>query len=172
MPTAAMEADAGATVVDAKPAPLPPPKPVTLPLATHSGDPIDEAIAAGDDAFEAGDMAAAQKQYQTAHDKAPKRAAPIVGVARVGVAKVGAPMDFGAAKGNHAIRVATDLLRKAIKLDPAFGPAYVELGRALLLLGDADAALETLRRRAWSSSRQGRGPLRAWRRAPRHRARA
>ncbi len=127
--------------------PLPPPKPVTLPLAAHSTrDPIDEAIASGDDAFDADDFIGAQRQYDLARKRAPKRAAPIVGIARVAIAKVGAPMDYAAAQGNRAILAATELLRKAIKLDPTFGPAYVELGRALLLLGTADGAIDSLRK--------------------------
>lgn len=126
---------------------LPPPKPVTLPLAAHStSDPVDDAIASGDDAYEADDLAAAQRHYTAARQRAPKRAAPLVGVARVAIAKVGAPMDYGAAQGSRAVVAATDLLRKAIKLEPSFGPAYVELGRALLLLGTADGAIDSLRK--------------------------
>jgi Flp pilus assembly protein TadD len=118
---------------------------VTLPLATHTGDPVDEELCAGDDAFEQGNLDVALRNYSDARKKAPKRAAPLVGVARVAVAKVGAPLDYAAAKGNRALAGAADQLRKAVKLDATFGPGFVELGRALLLLGDAPAAINALR---------------------------
>jgi Flp pilus assembly protein TadD len=120
---------------------------VALPLADkRSTDPIDVEVVAGDAAFEQGDYVGALKHYQTARDKAPKRAAPVVGVARATIAKVGAPMDFAAAKGNAAIKTTVPLLQRATKLEPSFGPAYVELGRAQLLLGDATAAVGALRK--------------------------
>ncbi|MEO6417818.1 MAG: hypothetical protein ABIP39_00325, partial [Polyangiaceae bacterium] len=125
---------------------LPPPRPTTIPLAAPSDDKIDTELVQGDAAFERGDNPGALKHYEAAQKAAPKRAAPIVGVARVRIAKVNAPMDFAAAKGNPEILAASKDLRRAAALDASFGPAQVELGRALLLLGDAPGAIDSLRR--------------------------
>src|SRR5258706_8501358 len=111
---------------------LPPPKPVTLPLATRTGDPVDEQLVQGDEAFEQGDLAAASSHYEAARKGAPKRAAPVVGVARVAIARVGAAMDYAAAKGSKPIAAAAKDLKRATQLEASFGPAYVELGRAWL----------------------------------------
>ena len=127
---------------------LPPPRPTTIPLAVPSDDKVDTALTQGDAAFESGDITGALKHYQAALKAAPKRAAPIVGVARVRIAAVNAPMDFAAAKGNAEILAASKDLRRAASVDPSFGPAQVELGRALLLLGDAPGAIDSLRRGA------------------------
>ena len=125
---------------------LPPPKPVTLPLASRTGDPVDEQIVSGDQLFEQGDLAGAAHQYEAAKRSAPKRAAPIVGLARVTIARSPAPMDYAAAKGDKTILAASKELKRATQIDATFGPAYVELGRALLLLGDAPGAIDSLRK--------------------------
>ncbi len=143
---AASTTDAGAPPGPSQPA-LPPPKPVTIPLASGvAGAPGDDELSAGDGAFEAGDLDGASRHYERALKAAPKAPGPKVGLARVTIARVDAPMDYGGAKGNGTIALAVSDLRKAVKLDPAFGPSYVELGRALLLLGDAEGALGSLRK--------------------------
>lgn len=140
------------------PSPLPPPHGTTLPLVapvglegaggTVSGNAAkaDVEVRGGDEAFDKGDLAAAAKRYAAAARLTPKAAAPLVGQGRVRVAKVGAPLDYGAAKGNKEITAAARDLRRATELDPGFGPGYVELGRALLLLADAEGALSALGR--------------------------
>jgi tetratricopeptide (TPR) repeat protein len=155
---ASVEVDGGVGVVGVSPAdasappstssysgPLPPPKPTTLRLSVGDDSPGDKDIAAGDDAFEKGAMADATKRYEAARAAAPKRAAPLVGLARIRIARIGIVMDFAGAKGNKEVLAAAAQLREAVRLDPQLGAAYVELGRALLLLGDADAALGSLR---------------------------
>jgi tetratricopeptide (TPR) repeat protein len=135
--------------VDAAPpsaASFPPPKPTTIPLSSGGDTPVDKELAAGDAAFEAGALDDAKRHYEAARVAGPKRAGPLVGLARVRIAKVGVPMDFAIAKGNKEIEGAVADLKAAAKREADFGPADVELGRALLLLGDADAAIGSLRR--------------------------
>jgi Flp pilus assembly protein TadD len=125
---------------------VPPPLPSTTKLSRGSGSKIDAALAAGDAAFEADDFASADARYREAAGLGPKDAAPLVGLARVAIAKTNVPTDYNAAPKNPALEKAAAALRQAIKLDPAFAPAYTELGRALLVLGKADDALATLRK--------------------------
>jgi Flp pilus assembly protein TadD len=127
---------------------LPPAKPTTLPLGRQGGDAVDELLVAGDRAFEAGDLPGALAQYKAAAAQSPKRPGPVVGLARVRIAKVGAPLDFAAAKGNTEIASAVKELRRAAQMDASYGSAHAELGRALLLLGDAAGAIDALRRGA------------------------
>lgn len=129
----------------AKPS-YPPPRPVTISLASPAGDAVDQELRAGDDAFEADDLPSAEKHYRAAQKAAPKRAAPLVGLARVRMAKQNVPYDYGAAKGNAEILAAAVDLKKAARLEPSLGAAQVELGRALLLLGDAKGAIDSLKK--------------------------
>jgi Flp pilus assembly protein TadD len=124
---------------------LPPPRPATISLASGSGQAGDSDLTAGDDALERGDLAAAERSYAAARVAGAKSGAA-VGLARVRLARTGLPLDYGVAKGNVAVvAVATDLARVA-KEAPAFGPAFVELGRARLLGGDASGAIDALKR--------------------------
>src|ERR1700722_17285449 len=116
-------------------APLPPARPTTIALG-------DGELAAGDAAFERGDLAAAQKHYSAAPHGAPSS----VGLARVRLAKVNAPFDYAAAKGNAEITAVASELARVVKTAPAFGPGFVELGRARLLLGDAPGCIDAMRR--------------------------
>lgn len=127
--------------------PLPPPKPTEIPLAT-TGDPkLDALLQAGDEAFARDDVKAAGKAYDEAKKAAPKRAAPIVGVARVRVREVTAGnFGFASAPKNPKIAAIEGDLRRAVGLEPTFGPAHVELGRTRLLLGDAAGAESELRK--------------------------
>jgi Flp pilus assembly protein TadD len=127
-------------------APLPAPRPTTIPLSSGKGDPGDSDLAAGDDALEHGDLVGAQKSYQAARSVAGKREAATVGIDRVRVARAGVPLDYGAGKGNAEIAAAAADLARVVKAAPAFGAAFVELGRARLLLGDAPGAIDALER--------------------------
>ena len=115
-------------------APSPASRPSTIPLGEGE-------LAAGDSAFEKQDFAEAQRHYAAA----PTGAARSVGLARVRIARVQAPLDYGAAKGNAEVRAAEKDLTRAAHAAPELGPAFVELGRARLLLGDADGAIGALR---------------------------
>jgi Flp pilus assembly protein TadD len=141
--------DAGVATPPAIAAPkYPPPKPTTISLASPAGDACDIELKAGDDAFEANDLDGSQNHYLAAKKAGSKRSGPLVGIARVKIAKQNVAYDFAAAKGNAEITSAVKDLRAAAKMDPAFGPAQVELGRALLLLGDAAGAIDALKKGA------------------------
>jgi Flp pilus assembly protein TadD len=127
---------------------LPPPKPTTISLATTSDDKADPELAEGDKAFEKNDLTTAAKRYDAARIVAPSLAAPIVGLARVRIAKTGLALDFAGGKGNAELVAAIKELRRAVQMEPAFGPGQVELGRALLMAGDAPGAIEPLRKGA------------------------
>src|SRR5439155_26513653 len=75
-----------------------------------------------------------------------KRAAPIVGVARVRVAKASPSLDFASAEKNLEVALALKDFKLAAGFEPSFGPAEVELGRAYLLLGDAPNAEAALKK--------------------------
>jgi len=121
---------------------------VTIALTSGHGDPGDAELAAGDAAFEHGDLLEARKRYDAARAAALRSVAPLVGLARVRVARVEVPLDYGAGKGNPEIAAAAKDLARATKAAPSFGPGFVELGRALLLLGDANEAVDALRKGA------------------------
>ena len=116
-------------------APLPPPRPTTIKLG-------DGELAAGDAACERGDLDGARTHYLAA----PKGVAASVGLARVRIMRVDAPLDYAAAKGNAEVAAAAGELLRASKAGPTFGPALVELGRARLLLGDAPGAIDALQK--------------------------
>jgi Flp pilus assembly protein TadD len=133
--------------------PLPAPKRATIALSTrppsdgsdYDAGAGDADLDAGDAAFERGDLAAAEAAYGAAKANGSKVPAT-VGLARVRIAKQGLPLDYAAAKGNAPIAAVARDLAKAVKDAPDFGPAFVELGRARLLLGDAPGALDALER--------------------------
>lgn len=127
---------------------LPPPKPTTLSLAKTGDAKADAELTLGDAAFSSGDFAGAEKHYMAARASSPKSAPPLVGLARVRIAKTGAPLDFGAAKGNVEIKAALADLKKALAIAPDFGPLHAEAGGALLMLGEAEQSLASLRRAA------------------------
>jgi Flp pilus assembly protein TadD len=64
----------------------------------------------------------------------------------VRIAKAGVPFEYAAAKGDGDITALEKELTGAIASAPSFGPAFLELGIARMLLGDADGALAALRR--------------------------
>jgi Flp pilus assembly protein TadD len=129
LPVAPANGDSTAT------APLPPPRATTIRLGEGE-------LAAGDAACERGDLDGARKHYAAA----PKGVAASVGLARVRIMRVDAPLDYASAKGNAEVAAAARELQRASKAGPTFGPAFVELGRARLLLGDAPGAIDALQK--------------------------
>ncbi len=117
-------------------------------LAGKNGDSVDLVLQEADSAYNDARYQDAEALYQKARRGAPKRAAPIVGVARSRIRKLGFAMELASAKNNSSVRVQVNELRLAIKTEPDFGPAHVELGRALLLLDDVPKALTSLERGA------------------------
>ena len=102
---------------------------------------------------------------EAARPGVPTIAAPLVGLARVAIAKTNVATDYNALPSNPALEKAAAAAKQAIKLDPTFAPAYTELGRALLILGKADEALAALCARRSSSRLAIRRPTRGsgWR---------
>ncbi len=125
--------------------PSPPPRRTSIRLSGSGGSAEDVDLAAGDTAFDRGDLPAARRSYEAARALAPKSPAPAVGLARVRIALVDVPLDYGAAKGNAELAAIARELARTTKAASSFGPGFVELGRALLLLGDAAGAIEALR---------------------------
>jgi len=113
-------------------------------LARGTGSRADAQLRAGDAAWKAGDSAAAERAYGEAQRLAPNDPAPIVGIARARQAAAAVPTGFNSAPENATLRAVTAELRRAVAMDPSYAPAQLELGRALLVLGDGEGALSCL----------------------------
>jgi Flp pilus assembly protein TadD len=114
-------------------------------LARGTGTPSDQALAVGDEAYLQDRWDEAQKAYVQAARLAPKDPAPIVGQVRTALAKADAPTDHAAAPNHAGLRQAVGRLRQALRLDAHYGPAHLELGRALLVMDQAEEAVAALR---------------------------
>jgi Flp pilus assembly protein TadD len=125
---------------------FPPPKPTTIPLSSGTDSPADRALSAGDAAFEGGNLDLASKEYEGARAQSRDAIGARVGLLRVRLGRIGLPLDYASGKGNAEVLAVVRELRKIALASPTFGPAQVELGRALLLAGDAEGALATLRK--------------------------
>ncbi len=141
--------DAGAMAPPPKGS-FPPPKPQTIRLTRGDGAPVEAELRDGDAAIEAQDFVSAEMHYRRAESIAPRDLAPKVGRLRTKIAKAAPDFGFASAKDNHDVRAAVAELSKLVSLPAAvdYGPAYAELGRGQLLLGDAPAALVQLTRAA------------------------
>lgn len=122
----------------------PPPKPVQPSLARADGAPGDALLAEGDAAYENDDFEKADAKYRQAARLAPSDPAPKVGICRVAIAKTNLATDYNVAPKHPVLeRVVADL-RRTINKQVRFGPAYTEMGRALLMLGRAEEAQQAL----------------------------
>src|SRR5579884_1679063 len=106
--------------------PSPSPRPTTVRLSAGIGGRAGAELAAGDDAFDNGDLAGAQAHYQAARAAAAappadaratggpslERSAAAVGLARVRIARVDVPLDYAAAKGNAEVAAAAGELAR------------------------------------------------------------
>lgn len=117
------------------------------PLARGNGTPADAKLKEGDELFDAGKYKEAESAYRKAIALAPNDPAPVVGAVRARLAKDEVPVDFGTGKTNKTLAAAIAELKRALKLDAdSYAPVHLELGRALLVQGKADPALESLRK--------------------------
>ena len=91
---------------------LPPPRPTTIPLSSGADSGDDRSVAAGDRAFEDGNLDTATKDYQAALGALPSKIAASVGLARVRIARTGLPLDYASGKGNAEVAAAVRDLRK------------------------------------------------------------
>ena len=115
-------------------------------LARGTRTPSDEALARGDAAFEAERCGDALREYSEAARLAPSDPAPLVGTVRATFCEADTPTAHAADPRNPVIRGGVATLRVALKIDPSYGPANLELGRALLVLDEAGEALLALRK--------------------------
>jgi Tfp pilus assembly protein PilF len=120
--------------------------PVQAPgLARGIGSPEDDALAAGDRAFEADDLNAARQHYERARALDAQDPAPVVGMVRVKLAEADVPLDFRAAPDDSRLLRLVEELDAVLKAAPKYGPAHLERGRIALILGNAPSALRSLR---------------------------
>jgi tetratricopeptide (TPR) repeat protein len=143
-PKAAVTSESSAPFLPSVSAALPPPKPTTIALDRTGALELDPLLRSADRAFEDGDYDRALAGYESAKKQAPKRAAPLVGIARVRVVRACPTLGYALGEKNADVQAAARALERAVELEPAFGPAHVELGRARLLLGDASRAERAL----------------------------
>jgi len=137
---------ASASAKPPEPPPPEPPKPGKMPggLSRGTGDALDAALFEGDKAYAADQLNAAKQHYQKAKQLAPKDPAPEVGLVRVALAESGVATDFAAAPKDKKIQALEKRVSALIKLHASYGPARVERGRLLLILGEAAKALAEL----------------------------
>jgi tetratricopeptide (TPR) repeat protein len=124
--------------------PLPPRPPDGL--ARGTGDALDRELRFGDEAFDVDDLARARKHYEKARRLAPKDPAPQLGLLRVRFALSGAATGYASAPNDKRVAAIARELEALTRLDAGFGPAFLELGRVALVLGDAPRALAALER--------------------------
>lgn len=117
-------------------------------LARGDGRPSDAALALGDSALKSGDARGALRAYQHASTIAPNDPAPLVGVARATLAAAEVPSGVNAAPKSEIARAVASELKRATSLDPHYAPAWLELGRTLLVLGRFKSALNPLKNAA------------------------
>jgi Flp pilus assembly protein TadD len=127
-------------------APAVPPKPLTLALGERGEESAyADAIRQGDQETEKGDLPGAKRSYEKARGLDGKRAAAHCGLVRLKLAELDVAMDYAAGKGNKKLLPLLEGFRKAALLEKdAPSRSTVEYGRALLLMGDAEAALTQL----------------------------
>jgi Flp pilus assembly protein TadD len=140
------EADAGradAAAVDSGPVAA---RRAPVGLARGSGDPADDELRAGDEAYQKDDLVAARRHYTRARTLAPRDPAPRVGLLRVRLGEASVPTDYAALPGDRRVRQLLDETGAILKLKADYAPAWLEQGRLWLILGDANAALKSLER--------------------------
>ena len=144
---AVVATDAGAVEKKAvAPPTFPPSKPTVISLARTGDAALDTKLGEADAAYAKEDYTSAVRLYNDAARAFPRRASPSVGLARCEVARVTPNLEYATGKGNPRIRAGLALLQRMAKLEPEFAPTHAEIGRTLLLLGDAPGAIEPLRR--------------------------
>lgn len=136
--------DGGAASSTATPEPSAAPRPTTVALARTGVPELDELLRRGDAAFEDDKLDEADRAYREASTKFPKRVAGSVGRARVRMQRAAPSLGFAAAEGDKTVGAVASELRALAAREPAFAVAKLELGRALLLLGDGASARTVL----------------------------
>jgi tetratricopeptide (TPR) repeat protein len=122
------------------------PAPLADRLARGSGEASDLALAEGDSAYAADELAKAERAYRRALSLAPRDPAPRVGLVRVALLRSELSQGYAVAPDDARVRSWLKDLDGALGLDPDYAPALLERGRLLLMLGDAEAARGVLER--------------------------
>ena len=130
----------------APPPPVPPRPPGTVlgGLARGTGDAADKALLEGDRAIEAGDAKKAKQAYTKAKRLAPKDPAAAVGLIRARLAELEVPAGYAAAPADRRVKKLLTQVDRVIASNPRYGPAHLERGRMLLIIGSAPEALAAL----------------------------
>ncbi len=144
------EPGAGSPNVETGSAVRPAAKPGTVAggLARGSGTPQDRALLSGDRALDADDLPGARRAYLQALELAPDDPAARVGLVRVALAEAGIETSYAAAPDHPKLMELRRELETIVQIDTEYGPAQLELGRVLLILGQAARARDSLRRAA------------------------
>jgi Flp pilus assembly protein TadD len=105
-------------------------------------------LALGNAALQREDYADAVEQFRKARRRAADHPAPVVGLVQARFGALGLPTEYKGAEGNPNVKELSELLTSALALDENYGPAHLERGRLLLVLGnDAEASASLLRAR-------------------------
>jgi Tfp pilus assembly protein PilF len=117
-------------------------------LARGNGTAADRALLAGDRALDADDLDGARRAYLQALELGPDDPAARVGLVRVAVAETGIETTYAAAPDHPKLKELRRELETIRQLDAEYGPVHLELGRVLLILGQAAPARDSLRHAA------------------------
>ncbi|PIE06172.1 MAG: hypothetical protein CSA75_00935, partial [Sorangium cellulosum] len=129
------------------------PPPANIGLSRGTDTPADQALAEGDAAYLAGQWDKAAAAYARAKVLDPKDPAPLVGQVRTTLARHDVPTAHAAAPDHPELKKALVILRRALALDAKYGPAHLEVGRALLVMNRANEAVASLRSAVQFSAR-------------------
>lgn len=115
-------------------------------LARGVDSPGDQSLLAGDVALGRDDWSRAKKEYSRAQTLDPKDPAPRVGLLRVRLAEAKVSLDYASSPHDAKLNAALKELAGIQKLDANYAPTHLERGRIYLILGQAELALDALRR--------------------------
>jgi tetratricopeptide (TPR) repeat protein len=125
---------------------------VIVPAPSEAPAPTDaerrelDVLARGDTAFDAGDLALARRHYEQARSLAPDSPHAPVRLVRVRCAELGLEMAYAEAPQHAELEQMVSQLEALTSRHPDAASAWLERGRLLLVLGDAERAQESSRR--------------------------
>lgn len=145
-PTSTPSLDPVATTPANRPEQTEPPRPEAPPTATEAERRELDALARGDAALDAGELALARQHYEEARSLASESPRARVGIVRVRTAELGLALAYAEAPRHPEVERLVSELDAVLVRHPDHAPALLERGRLLLVLGDAARALESARR--------------------------
>lgn len=108
--------------------------------------PTDPEVLAGDEAFDAGELDAAESHYRAARRRSPHAASPVVGLVRVQAERWELPLEYASLPDDARVLSLVEQLERALDAEPSHVGALTELGRWQLVLGLPAEALGVLGR--------------------------